>query len=56
MLDIKFFREIASEAVMKYRKFIFDPAGGGKGAKQVDGKSYGKYTAGYDKAKKSTYT
>lgn len=53
MLDNRFFKKIAAEVVMKYRKYIFDPAGGGKGAKQVDGKSYGQYTSQYNKAKKT---
>tara|TARA_R100000742_G_C4266490_1_gene84598 strand:- start:136 stop:582 length:447 start_codon:yes stop_codon:yes gene_type:complete len=53
MLDNKFFRKIAAEVVKEYRKYIFDPAGGGSKAKQVDGKSYGQYTSQYNKAKKS---
>ena len=44
MLDNKFFRKIAAEVVKEYRKYIFDPAGGGKGAKQVDGKPYPNYS------------
>ena len=53
MLDRRFFSKIAINTVARYRKFIFDPDGGGKGAKQVDGKSYPTYTTGYSKAKKS---
>lgn len=51
MLDRKFFREISADVVMKYRKHIFDPAGGGSSAKQVDGKSYPNYTIKYSQRK-----
>ena len=51
MLDSKFFRKINAEVIMRYRKHIFDPAGGGKGAKDVYGKSYKGYSSGYSKAK-----
>ena len=44
MLDSKFFRKINAEVIMRYRKHIFDPAGGGKGAKDVYGKSYKGYS------------
>ena len=44
MLDNRFFRKIAIEVVMKYRKYIFDPDGGGSKAKQVDGKPYPNYS------------
>ena len=44
MLDSKFFRKISADVVMKYRKHIFDPAGGGSKAKQVDGKPYPNYS------------
>ena len=44
MLDRKFFKEISADVVMKYRKHIFDPAGGGSGANQVDGKPYPEYS------------
>lgn len=50
MLDNKFFRKISADVVMKYRKHIFDPAGGGSSAKQVDGKSYPSYSSGYKKS------
>tara|TARA_R110000824_G_C15066662_1_gene662997 strand:- start:140 stop:595 length:456 start_codon:yes stop_codon:yes gene_type:complete len=53
MLDSKFFRKINAEVIMRYRKHIFDPAGGGKGAKDVYGKSYKSYSSGYSKAKKT---
>lgn len=53
MLDSKFFRKINAEVIMRYRKHIFDPAGGGKGAKDVYGKSYKGYSSGYSKAKKT---
>ena len=43
MLDSKFFRKINAEVIMRYRKHIFDPAGGGKGAKDVYGKPYKVY-------------
>ena len=42
MLDIKFFRKISADVVMKYRKHIFDPDTGSN-AKQVDGKPYPEY-------------
>ena len=53
MLDSKFFRKINAEVIMRYRKHIFDPAGGGKGAKDVYGKSYKGYSSGYSKAKRA---
>ena len=53
MLDSKFFRKINAEVIMRYRKHIFDPAGGGKGAKDVYGKSYKGYSSGYSKAKRT---
>ena len=53
MLDSRFFRKINAEVIMRYRKHIFDPAGGGKGAKDVYGKSYKGYSTGYSKAKKT---
>ena len=43
MLDNKFFRKISADVVMNYRKHIFDPAGGGSKAKQVDDKPYPPY-------------
>ena len=43
MLDSKFFRKINAEVIMRYRKHIFDPAGGGKDAKDVYGKKYKEY-------------
>ena len=53
MLDRKFFRKISADVVMNYRKHIFDPAGGGSKAKQVDGKSYPNYTQKYRQRKSS---
>ena len=53
MLDSKFFRKINAEVIMRYRKHIFDPAGGGKGAKDVYGKSYKGYSSGYSKSKRT---
>ena len=54
MLDRKFFAENAVNIVARYRKFIFDPAGGGNKARQVDGKPYpSKYSDQYSIAKKS---
>ena len=53
MLDSRFFQKINAEVIMKYRKHIFDPAGGGKGAKDVYGKQYKGYSTGYSKAKKT---
>ena len=50
MLDNKFFRKISADVVMNYRKHIFDPAGGGSKAKQVDGKSYPSYSPNYKKS------
>ena len=51
MLDKKFFRDISSNVVMNYRKHIFDPAGGGSSARQVDGKPYPNYTQKYRQRK-----
>ena len=45
MLDSKFFRKINAEVIMRYRKHIFDPAGGGSGAKDVFDKKYPAYTS-----------
>ena len=42
MLDKAFLNELGKDVRDKYRKLIFDPAGGGKGAKDV----YGKEMAG----------
>ena len=54
MLNRKFFSSIASNVVARYRKHIFDPAGGGKKAKQVTGRSYpSTYSNKYSIAKKS---
>ena len=53
MLDFKFFQKINAEVIMRYRKHIFDPAGGGKKAKDVYGKKYKRYSKGYSKAKRA---
>ena len=54
MLDRKFFNSIAANVVARYRKFIFDPVGGGAKARQVDGRPYpSKYSDLYSIAKKS---
>ena len=43
MLDKAFLNELGKDVRDKYRKLIFDPAGGGKGAKDVYGKEYAGY-------------
>ena len=53
MLDFKFWQKINANVVARYRKAIFDPAGGGAGAKDVHGKSYPSYKSNYNKAKKT---
>ena len=54
MLDRQFYKENAQDIVNEYRKRIFDPAGGGSGAKDVYGKSYpGKYSEPYGTNKKN---
>ena len=53
MLDFKFFQKINAEVIRRYRKHIFDPAGGGKKAKDVYGKPYKAYSSGYSKAKRT---
>ena len=50
MLNTRFFRKISADVVMKYRKHIFDPAGGGSGAKDVFGKAFKAYKASYKKS------
>ena len=44
MLDLGFFKKINVNVVARYRKHIFDPAGGGRGAKDVYGKPYKGYS------------
>ena len=44
MLNLKFWQKINANVVARYRKAIFDPAGGGKGAKDVHGKPYPAYS------------
>ena len=53
MLDKAFLNELGKDVRDKYRKLIFDPAGGGKGAKDVYGKEYKRYSSGYGAAKKT---
>ena len=53
MLDRKFFNKLANEVIMKYRKHIFDPDGGGAKAKDVYNKDYPKYSASYGSAKRT---
>ena len=53
MLDKKFINKLALETRTLYRKLVFDPAGGGKGAKDVYGKTYKKYSSSYKIAKES---
>ena len=53
MLDKKFFNELAKDVRDKYRKLVFDPAGGGKSAKDVHGKPYKQYSTGYGTAKRA---
>ena len=43
MLDRTFFNELGKDVRDKYRKHIFDPKGGGKGAKDVHGSNYKNY-------------
>ena len=43
MLDKAFLNELGKDVRDKYRKLIFDPDGGGKGAKDVYGKEYAGY-------------
>tara|TARA_R100001082_G_C4361882_1_gene159795 strand:+ start:1524 stop:2015 length:492 start_codon:yes stop_codon:yes gene_type:complete len=43
MLKRKFFAQLSAEVQAKYKKHIFDPAGGGKNAKDVFGKTYKEY-------------
>ena len=40
MLDRGFFNILVKELPMQYRKHIFDPAGNGQGAKNVEGGNY----------------
>ena len=53
MLDKAFLNELGKDVRDKYRKLIFDPDGGGKGAKDVYGKEYKRYSSGYGAAKKT---
>ena len=53
MLDKSFLNELGKDVRDMYRKLIFDPAGGGKGAKDVYGKDYKRYSSSYGAAKKT---
>ena len=53
MLDAKFWEETGIDIVACYRKHIFDPDGGGKGAKDIDGQSYKKYSNDYRDSKRT---
>ena len=51
MLNKKFFQIIRTEVRDRFRKHIFDPAGGGADAKDVFNRSYPNYTDNYKIAK-----
>ena len=54
MLDRGFFKILVKELPMRYRKYIFDPGGGGVKAKNVEGGNYPtKYSEPYGTKKKS---
>ena len=54
MIDKKFWRKHGQNIVNKYRKHIFDPAGGGASAKTVHGKEYpATYSTNYGRAKRN---
>jgi len=54
MLDRSFFDILVKELPMQYRKYIFDPAGGGAKAKNVEGGEYPqRYSEPYGTNKKS---
>ena len=53
MLDKKFFNELGKETSLMYRTLIFDPKGGGKGAKDVHGKAYNSYSSDYGESKRT---
>ena len=53
MLDKSFFNELAKDVRDMYRKLIFDPAGGGKNAKDVHGSNYNSYSKEYGDAKRA---
>ena len=53
MLDLRFWQKINANVVARYRKAIFDPAGGGSGAKDVFGKPYPAYKSSYSVAKRT---
>ena len=54
MLDKGFFKILVKELPMQYRKYIFDPAGAGAKAKNVEGGSYPRtYSEPYGSNKKA---
>ena len=53
MLDAKFWRDTGIDIVACYRRHIFDPDGGGKGATDIHGNSYKKYSQDYSVSKKT---
>ena len=53
MLDRGFFNILQKDLPMKYRTYIFDPGGGGRGAKDVHSKSYPEYSTKYGVAKRA---
>ena len=53
MLDKSFFNELGKDVRDMYRKLIFDPAGGGKNAKDVFGSNYKSYSKEYGDAKRA---
>ena len=53
MLDAKFWRTTGIDIVACYRRHIFDPSGGGKDAKDINGVPYKKYSQEYGSTKKT---
>ena len=53
MLDKTFLNELGKDVRDMYRKLIFDPAGGGKAAKDVYGKAYNSYSSSYGSSKRT---
>ena len=53
MLDAEFWRSTGIDIVACYREHIFDPDGGGKKARDIDGNSFDKYSTEYEESKKT---
>ena len=53
MLDLKFFNKLYKDVIPMFRDYIFGIKSGGKGAKDVFGKSYKQYTNSYSQRKKA---